>query len=381
MNHRLIPNNLGGSDILQDGLPGVGSVETNDAFYAFGPGVITLLASGQIIPQEYSNLSLVLSVAAFLIGLSFLILKPDYMTLSAWIKTLREYRKMNKNILLNLSEEDGELVNSDQDTRDEVGVERIYPSENILETTDKEVVGMIKIKGLNLYNAPQSEIQLQIERYTDFVNSQVSEDFQLYLPMRRFDPTTKINHLKERLNEEQVASDEFLRTYAEDRMLWLEMTAQQSYTRDYYAVLKTTMEEVATEQMVTDSNVSQVLQSFGEFGSKLSKVWMGISSSVTNTITEKEIREQQMEEQQRKMKEFRDDIERSIGTNAEIVTGNELGIILKEFWEGIDIKENQKEGFVRKNKYIRGRSDKEKGDELYNEWADENQVNQGGRNL
>lgn len=379
MDTRLIPNNLGGSDILQDGLPGVGSVETNDAIYAFGPGLITLLASEQIIPAEYSNVSLILSVAAFLLGGSLLILKPDYMTLSAWFKTLREYRKMNKNIILNLTEKDGELVNSDEDTREEVGVERIYPSENVLETTDEQVVGMVKMKGLNLYNAPESEIKRSIGAYTGFLNSQVSEDFQLYLPMRRFDPTSKINHLKERLDEEEVSSDEFLRTYAQDRMLWLEMTAQQSYTRDYYAVLKTTKEEVVTEEVGGESNVVQVLESLGDFGSSLTKVWLGISSSVTNTITPAEVRQQQLEEQQRKMSEFSDDIERALGTNAEVVSGNELGIILKEFWEGIEIKDNQKEGFVRKDKYVRGRTDREKGEEVYEDWANENDVNTGER--
>lgn len=368
--NRLIPENLGGTDILLDDVPGVGAVEFNDALYAFGPGIVTLLGAEQIIPSQFSNLSFILTLIVFALGLFTLILKPDYMTLTGWIKTIREYRGMDQNMFFNLSKnEDGELVNSERDTREEVGIERIYPSENVIETTDGRLVGLVKIKGLNLYNAPKAEVDRDIASYTSFLNTQVNDDFQLYLPMRKFDPTPKINHLEERLEDTSVGEDEFLRNYAEDRILWLQMTAKQSFTRDYYAVLETSTGEVVSEQL-SDSKVIQILENLGGPGKDLANIWAG--TTATRSLTRGEKLEKQLDDQEKKLEEFRDGFERSLGTNAEIVDGNELGVILKEFWEGIDIKENQKEDYVRKNKYIMSNKDKEVANEQYEQWKKQN---------
>lgn len=363
---RIIPNNLGGTDILLDDVPGVGAVEFNDALYAFGPGVIVLLASEQIIPPAYSDISLFLSIGTFILGLSFLILKPDYMTLSGWIKTVRKYRKLDKNIILNLTESDGELVNADRDTREEINIERIYPQEHTIERSDGSLVGIIRIKGLNLYNAPQSEVQREIQAYDNFLNTQLNQDFQLYLPMRRFDPSSKINHLKERLDDEKVATDEFLRTYAEDRMLWLDMVSQQSYTRNYYAVIETSRSEVVSDQYGSESNTAQILRSLG--GEGLAKAWIGITGSVTGQLETSRIDDEKFEKHEKKMNDFSDDFERALGTNAEIVNGNQLGVILKEFWEGIEIRDDQTESFVKGSKFVKGNLDKERGEKAYREW-------------
>jgi hypothetical protein len=370
---RRIPDNLGGTDNLFENAPFIGSVEISDGIVAFGPAGLVMFLSEQLLPGSVSGLGFALAITTAVIGILLLFLKPNHFTLSQWVSVVVRHRRRNKDIRKRFDRSDGVSVTSDDDTRAKIGIDRIYPEFDAIEKPNGDLVGMIEIDGLNLYNATQEEVSQHISQYSNFLNTQLMQDFQLYLPMRQYDPTEKIQRLEDRLAEdEKVANSEFLRTYAEDRILWLSIMSDQAYTRDYYAILETTKAEVISQTTLQESGIANFLDNFGGPGQFLKDVWLGITGSATGRISRNELKNRQIKEHQRKLDKFQESFKQGTGSETSIVSGDELGVILKEFWEGIDVRENEKENFVREKPYVMGESDKEIAKREFENWKDEN---------
>lgn len=366
---RRIPENLGGTENLLDDAPLVGSVELSDGIVAFGPAGLSIFVFEQIFPQSLAGAGFAVSIGLAVAGLLLLFVKPNHLTLSQWASMIIKHKRRNKDIRKNFDRSDGVKVNSDDDTRAKIGVEKIYPEHNAIEKPLGELVGLVEIDGLNLYNATQSEISNHIAQYTNFVNTQVEDDFQLYLPMRQYDPTEKVKRLEDRLNNEaKVANTPFLREYAQDRILWLSFMADKAYTREYYAIIETTESEVVSENTLEASMVANFFSNFGAFGELLGDIWLGATGGATGRMSKKEIKSRQLKEHQRKLDQFKQGFEQGTGSGTAIVSGDELGVILKEFWEGIDVRENEKENFVRRNPYVMGESDREVAKKEFEKW-------------
>lgn len=359
--HRRIPENLGGTDTIFDNAPIVGTVQVSDGFVAFGPALIVLFISQNFLPPGLTIIGFLFGGLTAMIGMMALLAKPQYLTLGDWISDIRRFRKepdTYRKALPSGKTDTGDSieVNSDRDTRTKINIEKIYPQSGVAERPDDSVIGMFRIHGLNLDSASPQILNQKIQQFDSFVNQNLQEDIQLYMPMRQFDPDNQIEMYKDRLEDSKVIqNDPLLQEYISDRISFMTAMGLGSYLRDFYVIVEVPRREVLTEEAEA-AEMKRVLEQFppGNLFANLYILYKGRSLTMMN---EDELKSRQIERVVDRRNELAQQIESSIGTRTEPLDADEVGVVMKEFWEGVHVNENEKEGFIRENPYVKGEQD------------------------
>lgn len=378
---RRIPENLGGTDNFFDNAPLVGAVQLSDGVVAFGPSLFLLFLFENILPQSLAVVGFFFSGVVALVGAAALLAKPSYLTLGDWISDIRRFRNepdVYRKALPNGEGGDDEggntesiEVNSDQDTRSKIDIDRIYPKYGAIERPDESVVGIVRIRGLNLDAAAPEQLAGKVNQFDDFINQQLQEDIQLYMPMRQFDPTKQVDMYEDRLeNSRLVQNDPLLQEYISDRISFVTAMSLGSYIRRFYLVCEVPKHELITEEAQA-AEMKRVLEQF-PLGSLLSAIYVTVKGSNLSMMSDKEMKTRQLERLEERRDELASQIEGRLGCSTESLNADEAGVLLKEFWEGVHVNEDEQDGFVRKNPYVKGEADKARIDDLEDEESDEN---------
>lgn len=370
---RRIPDNLGGTDNFFDNAPLVGAVQMSDGAVAFGPSLFLLFLFENILPQQFAIVGFFFSGVAALVGAAALLAKPSYLTLGEWISDIRRFRNepdVYRKALPNGEggdDEDGDTesiqVNSDQDTRSKIDIERIYPEYGAVERPDESLVGIVRIRGLNLDAASQQQLGQKIQQFDDFINRQLQEDIQLYMPMRQFDPTKQVDMYEERLEDSRVIqNDPLLQEYISDRISFVTAMSLGSYIRRFYLICEVPKHELITEEAQA-AEMKRVLEQF-PLGQLWANLYVAIKGGNLTMMNDREMKNRQLDRLEDRRGELASQIEGKLGCSTESLDADEVGVLLKEFWEGVHVNEDEKDGFVRRNPYVKGESDHARIDEV-----------------
>lgn len=371
---RRIPENLGGTDNFFDNAPLVGAVQLSDGIVAFGPSLFLLFIFENILPQNFAVVGFFFSGVIALVGASALLAKPSYLTLGDWISDIRRfrnapdtYRKALPNGEGGGDDEGGNTesieVNSDKDTRSKIDIDRIYPKYGAIERPDESVVGIVRIRGLNLDAASQEQLAGKVNQFDDFINRQLQEDIQLYMPMRQFDPTKQVDMYEDRLeNSRLVQNDPLLQEYISDRISFVTAMSLGSYIRRFYLICEVPKRELITEEAQA-AEMKRVLEQF-PLGSLWSAIYVTVKGSNLSMMSDKEMKTRQLERIEERRDELAGQIEGKLGCSTESLNADEAGVLLKEFWEGVHVNEDEQDGFIRRNPYVKGESDTARIEEL-----------------
>lgn len=372
ISRRHIPDNLGGTETIFDNAPIVGAVEMSDGVIAFVPSLFVLFLFQSLLPSSLQFVSWIFFGFTLLGGVVLLLMKPSYKTLSTWIGDVRRFRNAPDHYRKALPSGKGGdetepsidsiQLNSNEDTRQQILINRLYPQFGAVERVDDTLVGMFRIRGLNLDSASQGEKQQYIARLDNFVNQNLEDDVQLYLPMRQFDASNQIQGFEERIENSRVLqNDPLLQEYISDRISFVSAMSIGTYIREYYLVCKVDKKEVISKEAEagqTNDIVKSIFNPIG-LGEVASAIYLAIKGTAS-TVTSEELKQLQLERLVEKRQDISNRFEGVVGCRTEQVNADEVGILLKEFWEGESISGSQKDGFIRKNPYVKGKRDKQK---------------------
>lgn len=354
----LIPRNLGGTENLYENLPFVGSVEFQDGLIASMPVIGFLFLSGIIIPDAYSQFRLVLVGIGAMASLIALLVKPNYLTLTEFLQLQREYRSKPKEFSKSLDKSiETVRVNEDSDTRTKLGINKIYPEYNVVEREDGVMVSVVEVSGVDIdvlgmegdWNSYATELM-------NIMTGQVEEDIQFFMPMRQYDPSAQASRLDSRLDDPRIADDALLAQYARDRIQFHRAMAERAFYRKYYIIVKTNPSEVVSKSDYQQTGMVAILDNFPVVGEGLKGIYMGLKNIQFGMLSDRELTYKQLDLANEKAAQYRSIFD-GVAGNAWVLTGNEIGIILKEFWEGVSISEDQKENYLREQPYVLGPED------------------------
>lgn len=355
---RRIPESLGTTDALLDNAPFVGTVDVTDGAVAFGPAVFVFVISNQIIPEDYSWIGFILGLLTASFGIMVLVGKPNYLSLSDWLSNYWDYRNRPTKEMKELRTDGGyssgsKPITNNPDTRDKILVERIFPDSNAIERPDGTVVGMVELGGMNLDTALPNQWERSADSLSNFFNTQINYDIQFYLPMRQFDPSGHVKNYRDRSETAFQEQNPILLDYLEDRASWLMGIAYDSYVRECYVIVTVQADDVLNSELQADSSgLFDPLKNTG-VGELVADAVSGLRGTNTfSQITESELKERQLRELNRRLSE----VEAGIGGGGSMATqkvsSNKAGILLKEYWEGVDIPSAQGENLVRKQPFV-----------------------------
>jgi hypothetical protein len=355
---RTIPSNLGGRDDLFEDAPLLGQVEGTDGIVAFGPAsIIFLVLNSMNFPA-----SIALGVPGFMafIGSLILILKPDYISLTQIVKNYMSYRSMPDEINKKFDTMDYDYSDpapvqaGEEETVKYIGINRLYPRNNALEREDGEMVGMVEIGGMNLDTKESDRLRDAARSFEGFFNNQLADQgfqLQLYMPMRRFDPGEQVENLDARKEDDDVIENPIMQRYVEDRKNWLDKKLSKHLVRKFYVSTSVSRGDISdtTDQGSLRSNISEL-----PLGAAIEGflIILGIDDQGLGSMSEEEVKKAQFEELNKRLEFIRNNLKQSDKQYSDVLGADEIGVLLREYWEGEFVREAEIENFIRRKPIV-----------------------------
>lgn len=347
-----IPNSLGGQDEVY--LPIVGTVDFLDAILVFGPSVF-ILSAGDSLPLFLDDFALVTSIVAALLGTSLLFIKPSYLSVNEWISAYRGFRGRKKQLTKNIQTESGDAVTTvdlypGDDTRQLTNLKQLHPHRNAVELNDGTIIGILRFTGSNLDMATrQQQIQV-VDAYSQAVSSELSDRIQFYFPMRNISLEETIEVYE---SQDPKGGNGFLDAYVEDRADWLTNVSQDSYVRETYAIVPVDASDVVTSSTAGTTGGGLGNLPFGQVFEDLARVLNGGSGIQSN----RELRQKQFRELETRTNSIGNSLSKGPGNQAVRVSGAKSVALFKEFWEGVEIFDDEIDGLARQQPVVIGNDD------------------------
>lgn len=359
---KLIPDNIGGSENFYDDLPIVGTVEFMDGLIATIPVLGFMILSGSLIPDGQSQIRLVFIGIGASISIIALLVKPNYLTLNEFISIHREYRSKEKELDKDLSKTvETVKVNEDPDTRNKIGINRIYPNYNVVEREDESMLSFIELSGVDIeVLGTQQEWRSHASALMNTLNGNVDEDIQIFMPMRQYDPTAQVSQLEERSNDPEIMDDDLLTWYSIDRINFHQAMAEEGFYRKFYVIIKTNKSEVLSENAYQQTGVVAALDNIPIPG--LKEMYVNLRDMQFGILSPREVKNKQLSQANEKAANYAQIFGDKSGGQTRVLSGNEIGVLLKEFWEGRNIGEDQAEEYLRTQSYVMGPEELNRGD-------------------
>jgi hypothetical protein len=310
-----------------------------------------------VAPPEQGWITLLMVALSILAGGLFLIIKPNHLSLTQWVKNYRAFNKRPHDIQKIIAT-DGGLdrmgvpATSNPDTRRLTGVEKIYPHEGAVLKTNGDMVGAVQLSGINLDTATEREKQDAAMQLTNWLNTEADGKYKLFMPMRQFDPTDAVERFKERANDPDIQSNLVLSDYMDDRRGWMLALAEESYVREFYVEFRVPRYEVLSSEIREEQkNALKKLPG----GDVLGDAFEGVrGSDRKSTLTNDEIIDRQLNEVARRRSELKAGLAMGGDNKVTDVTGDKLGVLLKEYWEGVDVRQSEAKNYIRKKPFVTG---------------------------
>lgn len=338
-----IPDSVGGSDILFENLPLIGTVEFFDGVLVLSPAFIFIMMGDVILPEFLANYTMIFAIMIAVMGFMTLIVKPKYMSLYSWLQGLWDYRSRDKDLEKQIKGPDGKPFESyravpDDDTRKLTLVSKVFPERRAIELENGNIISILEFTGSNLDMASTEIKYNTVDSYARSLSSGLQNDIQFYLPMRpvSLDSSKSVYQDNLRSRSYSVDNEEYMERYLQDRVQWLDGLGESSFVREQYVIVK------VSDRHVYDQDVSVG-------GGGLEQLPGGeIIKDIKDGFTGDARVQSKQEIRRKKLRELQNRVE-NVGTSLAIGPGNEYEVVsshksislIKEFWEGEKILEDE----------------------------------------
>ena len=347
-----IPKNLGGTDYLYEDLPVIGNVRLSDAAVVAVP-IFIGFSIVDSLPAELSFLSIPIYLLMAFVSFALLKVKPSYMSLT---EVLVDYKYFRLDKIVTFDKDTQplqELIqegSGSEDTRQKVGLDRMYPQYGVAKPLDEDsVVSIVKFEGKNMdMQGMGAEVDSNIQEFKKFLNDRLDTDIQLYLPKRQYDPSRQVQALQNRKGDPDVREEEGLQLYLEERIQFHRNLSERGFYRQYYVVIKTDPDEVISGntynktgmERLAENDPTNIIENVYTYKERKSK-----------RITPSESRYRQVVLARQKADEIGQQMSKFAG-DYHVLDGREYLAILKEFWNSETITKEESEGLMRTKPYV-----------------------------
>jgi len=358
-----IPKNLGGTDYLYEDLPVIGNVMLSDAGVIAVP-IFIGLSIVDSLPTELSFLSIPTYLVTIFIAFALLKIKPSYMSLTEFLVEYKDFRLEKIGTFHKNTEPLQELIqegSGSEDTRQKVGLDRMYPQYGVAKPLDEDsVVSIVKFEGKNMdMQGMGAEVQSNVNKFQEFLDDRLDTDIQLYLPKRQYDPSRQVQALQSRKADPEIREDEGLQLYLEDRIQFHRNLSERGFYRQYYVVIKTDPDEVISGSKYSKSGLERLAD---EDPTNILSNLYTYSARRSKRITDSEARFRQVVLARQKADEIGQKMSGFAG-DYHVLDGQEYLAILKEFWNSETITKEESEGLMRTKPYVTGNTEDDTDDD------------------
>lgn len=355
---RTIPENLGGQDDFLENAPFVGRVEAGDGLFAFIPPLISFIVLNNMnVP---GTISWGVPALLIVVGVSVLMAKPDYISLTEIISNYYAYRQMPDEITKKVDTRDYDYSEpapvqaGDDETVSYIGIKRLYPRNNAVLKEDDTAVGMVEVGGLNLDIQADERLKTASASFEDFINNQLADrgyEIQLYMPMRRFNPGNQVSDLDARKDDKDIVENEFLSRYVEDRKRWMEEKLSKHLVRKFYMVVEVSEREAADKNTTASGGIDVDKLPMSEVIKGIQETF-SVGSSGISSMSESELREAQMTTLNERLNFVSNNMKQSDNQHVKKMSADEMGVLLREFWEGEYVRQSEIENYIRRKPVV-----------------------------
>jgi hypothetical protein len=366
-----IPAGIRSYGNLTENFPIVGKVEWKDAMIVYSPPMFMLLFGSAIVPGFAEFMIMPLVGVLTIIGSLVLILKPGYITLSEWVRNYRHYKKTPNpiNKTLDKHEDVGEekieingIETATDDTRDWIRIKKLYPDSNCIERKDGTLVAMARIQGLNLDKSSPERVEDSTNKFADYLNNSLTEEIQIYLPMRSFDATERISHFEDRKSDPDMKRKDMVRDYLEDRISWYKKVIGDNYVRECYVIVKVSEDEIRNESL-TETETRSNIEDIPLIGDTVKLFADNLFGEGKDLFTEEDVKEEQTMLLDDRINQVSRGFVQGINQSKERLSCEEMAGLIKEFWKGTEVKEKEEENLIRGTQFVASESEMDKAKE------------------
>lgn len=336
-----IPESIGSSDILFENAPVIGTVEFYDGIIIFAPAFAYMLLGDIITPAPLEPYGIFITILIALLGMSLLLIKPNYMSLYDWFDIQKKYKNREKDLKKHYTNENGGPFESmsivpDDDTRKLTMADKVYPERNVIELDNGTMISILEFTGSNLDMASQEKIVNTVNQYSQRLSSQLQEDIQFYMPMRPVSMQSTISRYQKQGKELTVEDeyDEFLEVYLNDRAAWVQNLSTSTFIREQYVVVPVTVNEVYTNSS-SSGGISDI-----PGGELIQDILMGLTGQQA-IESEQELKRKQLRELSKRRDTIGNILNVGPGNSHSVVEYNKCIALIKEFWEGDKIQTDE----------------------------------------
>lgn len=338
-----IPDSVGSKDVMFENAPIVGTVQFFDGVLILSPFFLSILASSYILPPFLESYSIILSFIVGILGLSLLVIKPNYMTLYSWLQSIWDFRFREKQLEKNLTNSNGKPFESyeavpDNDTRKLTMVSQVFPERRAIELDNGDILAILSFSGSNLDMASRRVKTNTVEKYARSLSSSLQDDIQFYLPMRPVSLEETKRTYEERIDQQSysVDNERFMRNYLENMVMWTESLSDSIFVREQYVIVKVTNQDAYDDRGSASSSGLSNLPG----GQVLKDIAEGFSGEA-RMRSKQEIRRKKLRELQNKTSEIGSLLAVGPGNDYSVVSAQKATALIKEFWEGEKIPDDE----------------------------------------
>ncbi|SEP31632.1 hypothetical protein SAMN05216388_10812 [Halorientalis persicus] len=302
--------------------------------------VIVPMMAGFLIAQafEFGLAGLALAVLFGLAGVAVLIAAPSHLTGPEWIRGIVYYVKAPKETHSTVDaavEADNSLkraIETDEDTREYSQIEKLYPEDSIIERTDGQLVGGVRIDpGPVTFNEGQRFTQLA-NQVTQFARNSATFEFQLYVTTNEYPLDDYIENLEDRRTDADIQSQETMQAIVDDQIRNHPriINGGGKGMKSYYIFTSVSSSDVLSNTSSTSESPLSQLSKAPVVGSFV-RVFMNASDTST-TSTNKKAKYDELQDRLQTIQQSL--VAKTQGWDSEELTIEEWYLQTQKFWQG-----------------------------------------------
>ena len=319
---------------------------TADLLAALVPAGVMLFLSQSILPSSMAGYQPFMIIGGLLIGVTMLFLTPNHLTVREWTESIVHHLRRPDRVRHLSMDYDNVREQKDhnmearawevnQRTQELTRVKRVHVDAGAIERYDDTMVGAIKVEPANMALASSDRWRRMVEQWKSFINHNLEFPIQIYCTTSVFPVDDYLNQYRSRRSDADIENKPIMESLLEDFLEWYPeyLTWQGTNRREYYIIV-TAEEEELRQSDIGEKTVLEKLSEVPGIGKYIDRL-----RASRDDRTEGEIEAALLKAvEQRCRTVAKQGIGDLKGCEATRVTGVELAVLIKEFWESEEVE-------------------------------------------
>lgn len=343
-----IPRNIDDNDQVY-------GVRTEDIMVGLIPLGTALFISQSLLPEAASGLRVPLLVTGAVIGCLILFFTPPHLTTREWMESIGHHIRRPTEVR-HVSYE-GDNVREAKDYPDEARawevneraqeitrVRRIHRDVGVLERDDDVMVGAVKVDPANMALASPERWQQMVGEWKNFINHNLDFPIQVYCTTKILPIEDYMSQYQSRASDPDIANRPIMKALLEEFTEWYPeyLSWQGTNQREYY-ILVTSSEEELRETDVGEKGVFEQAEAIPGLGK-----YIGSLRASRDERSEREIEAELIQSVEQRCRTVANEgVMPLAGCSADRVTGIELAVMIKEYWQSREAQVDTDESSLR----------------------------------